>query len=89
MRLQISGVSRQQRKIVQRRNTANDYRIHKASHLAFAAELNAQADFVQRQIDENPDMPESAREEGYAMITRLRSDAIANENAKCLDDRDH
>ncbi|QQO39307.1 hypothetical protein SEA_CRUNCHYBOI_21 [Microbacterium phage CrunchyBoi] len=89
MRLQISGVARQQRKIVQRRNVARDYRVHKASHMAMAAELNAQADYIQSEIDAHPEMPDTAREEGFAMITRLRSDAIANENAKCLDDRDH
>ena len=75
----------QQVKVARRRDRAKAFREHKAYHMAFAKQLNDEADKVQAELDKG-NVPEESLQEASEYITHLRSEAIGHENAKCLDE---
>ncbi|QDF16971.1 hypothetical protein SEA_YELLOWPANDA_19 [Microbacterium phage YellowPanda] len=86
MRLIISTTSRQQTKMARARDRRRAAREHKQHHLNIAEAMRAEAKRIQDIMDREPDMPESAIEEGKAIVLKLNIDAIAEENSSCMDE---
>ena len=75
-----------QQKIYARAIRAKNLRKHKAFHMSVADGMRSEAKRIEEYIAEHDELSFEEKERGRQNALHLRSEAIAQENATCLDD---
>ena len=81
----VSGTHTQQ-KIYARAIRAKNLRKHKAFHMSVADGMRNEAKRIEEYIAEHDELSFEEKEQGRQHVLHLQSEAIAQENATCLDD---
>ncbi|QNN98066.1 hypothetical protein SEA_FEDE_18 [Microbacterium phage Fede] len=81
----IVSKQNRQHKIAARAAEARNKRKHKAYHMQVADGMRAEATHIREYLDNHEELSFEDREQGEARILLLESEAIAQENATCLD----
>ena len=82
----IVSRTRAQHKIALRALRAESLRKHKAYHMSIADGMRNEAKRIEEYIAEHDELSFEEKEQGRQRVLHLQSEAIAQENATCLDD---
>ena len=82
----IVSRTRAQHKIALRALRAKNLREHKAFHMSVADGMRNEAKRIEEYIAEHDELSFEEKEQGRQHVLHLQSEAIAQENATCLDD---
>ena len=82
----IISQTQRQHKIALRAHKARKFREHKAFRMSVADGMRAEAKRIEEYIAEHDELTLEEQEQGRQHVLHLQSEAIAQENATCLDD---
>lgn len=81
----IISKTHRQHKIAKRAHEARKFREHKAFHMSVADGMRSEAKRIEEYIAEHDELSFEEKEQGRQHVLHLQSEAIAQENATCLD----